>query len=146
MPYIRIWIHLVWSTKNREPLLTMPIRSRVFDHIRENAKVKDIFLDSVNGYVDHVHCLISLGAEQMVAKTTQLIKGESSFWVNKNRLTTPRLDWQDEYFAVSVGESQVKHVRQYIQNQEEHHRKKSFGDEVDEFIEKYGFQRFDDLK
>ena len=70
----------------------------------------------------------------------QLIKGESSFWVNQHKLTRIKFQWQDEYFAVSVSESQVNAVRKYIQNQEEHHSEKSFTQEYDEFIQKYGFK------
>ena len=72
----------------------------------------------------------------------QLIKGESSFWVNKQKLIKSKFEWQDEYFAISVSESQVKAVRKYILNQEEHHKKKTFKQEYDEFIQKYGFQVF----
>lgn len=72
----------------------------------------------------------------------QLIKGESSFWINKNQLTKEKFEWQDEYFAVSVSESQLYRVRNYIKNQEQHHRKKTFQEEYDEFIAKYGFQKF----
>ena len=74
----------------------------------------------------------------------QLIKGESSFWINKMQLTKEKFEWQDEYFAVSVSESVVEKVRNYIRNQEEHHKKKTFQDEYEEFIRKYGFQRFED--
>ncbi len=79
MPFVKIWIHFVWSTKNREPLLTDEIRQKVFEHIRENARAKNIHLDFINGYIDHVHCLISLGTDQTIMKLMQLIKGESSF-------------------------------------------------------------------
>ena len=141
MPYTRVWIHFVWSTKNREPYLNDKIRKIVFEHIKANAKEKEIYLDSVNGYVDHVHCLISLGTEQTISKVMQLIKGESAFWVNKQGLIEHgRLEWQDEYFAVSVSESNVNAVRKYIWNQEEHHRKKTFNEEYNEFISKYGFE------
>lgn len=68
-----------------------------------------------------------------------LIKGESSFWINKHGLTKEKFEWQDEYFAVSVSESQLNRVREYIKNQENHHQKKSFQNEYDEFISKYGF-------
>ncbi len=68
----------------------------------------------------------------------QLIKGESAFWFNKQGLTRQKLEWQDEYFAVSVSESQIEIVRNYIKNQEEHHKHKTFQQEYDEFIIKYG--------
>src|SRR6267143_6322763 len=126
MPWVRVWIHFVWSTKNREPYLDEKIRQEVFAHIRKNASAKNIHIDSINGYVDHMHCLISLGTDQTIEKIMQLIKGESSFWINKDRLVKTRFEWQDEYFAVSVSESLVTGVRKYIANQEEHHRRKSF--------------------
>lgn len=69
----------------------------------------------------------------------QLIKGESSFWINKNKLTKDHFAWQAEYFAVSVSESMIEIVRTYIKKQESHHSKKSFQEEYNEFIEKYNF-------
>ena len=134
MPYIRVWIHYVWSTKNRELLLTPEIRPRVFDHIRENANKKNIILDSINGYTDHVHCLISMRRGQTIDKIAQLIKGESSHWINKNELTESRFEWQDEFYAVSVSESAVNSLRKYILNQEEHHKNVSFNEEYELLI------------
>jgi putative transposase len=84
---------------------------------------------------------VSLGKEQNVSKIVQLIKGESSLWINKSGFDGGRFEWQDDYFAVSVSESQVEAVKEYIDNQEEHHRKKSFAEEVEEFIKRYGFER-----
>lgn len=142
MPFVKVWIHLVWSTKNRHPYLKDDIRQKVFKHIRENAMKKDIYLDFVNGYTDHIHCLVSLSVDQTIAKTVQLIKGESSFWINKEELMEERFEWQDEYFAVSVSESVVDKVRNYIKNQEDHHSHKTFQQEYDEFTSKYGFEKF----
>ena len=71
-----------------------------------------------------------------------LLKGESSYWINKNKLIRQKFEWQDEYFAVSVSESAVNHVRDYIKNQEEHHKKRSFQQEYDEFMRNYGFDKF----
>jgi putative transposase len=92
MRYIKVWIHLVWSTKNREPLLTSEIRFKVLEHILQNGRSKGIFIDFVNGYTDHVHCLVSLGAEQSLSKIMHLIKGESSFWINKNHLSGSKFE------------------------------------------------------
>lgn len=139
MGYTKVWVHLVWATKKREPLLDKAFRAKLFSHIRENARQKDIYVDFVNGYVDHIHVLVSLNADQTIAKVIQLIKGESSYWINKNKLIQQKFEWQDDYFAVSVNESGVNKVREYIKNQEEHHTKKTFQQEYDEFIEKYGF-------
>lgn len=140
MPYIKVYIHCVWSTKNRIPFLhTKELRQQVWQHIRENGKKKGLYIDTVCGYADHCHCILSLGIDQTIQKTMQLIKGESSFWINKNSLTDERFEWQDEYFAVSVSESMIDKVREYILRQEEHHRTKTFQEEYDEFIRKYEF-------
>ena len=143
MAFIKVWLHVVWSTKNRISLLDKSIRKTVFDHIKKNAKDKNIYIDFINGYTDHVHCLISLKADQTIAKIMQLIKGESAFWINKQKLTQSNFGWQDEYFAVSVSESQINKVRDYIKNQEKHHQKISFEQEYQAFTRKYGFEKFD---
>ncbi len=140
MGHTRLWIHLVWATKRREPVLDKPIREKVFAHIRETALAKNIHVDFINGYIDHVHLLISLNADQSIATIIQLIKGESSYWINKNHLTSQKFEWQDDYFAVSVGESGIDKVRDYIKNQEEHHTKKTFQQEYDEFMKRHGFE------
>ncbi len=140
MSYVRIWVHTVFVTKKREPIITKGLKAKTIMHIKENAKKKDIYLDTINGVEDHMHCLISLGAEQNISKILQLIKGEVSHWINKEKLTRQKFSWADEYFAVSVSESQIEVVRKYINNQEAHHRKKSFSEECDEFIKKYNFK------
>jgi len=138
MSWVRIWIHIVFSTKNRQQLLTDKVRYQVFEHIRKNAKEKNIWLDEINGWIEHCHCLIRLSREQSISKVAQLIKGESSFWINKNSLIENFL-WQDDYFAVSVSESNVEIIKNYIRKQEEHHRRNTFQEEFDEFRKKYQF-------
>ncbi|HLS12142.1 MAG TPA: IS200/IS605 family transposase [Flavobacteriaceae bacterium] len=141
MSWVRIWIHLVFSTKNRKPFLrSKELRLKVFQHIKENAKNKGIYMDSIGGHTNHVHCLISLGREQSVSKVAQLIKGESSYWINKSELIKSDFKWQNDFWAVSVSESHLNAVRKYIKNQEEHHRVISFTEEVDNFMKKYGWK------
>lgn len=147
MPYLRIYIHLVWRTKNHRQVFTSPeSRQMIWAHMRENAKEKGIFVDVISGYTDHCHCLISLGTDQTIQKVVQLLKGESSHWINKNEemkqfIGNQKFEWQDKYFAVSVSESIVGKVREYINNQETHHKKKTFQEEYDEFITKYKFSQ-----
>jgi REP element-mobilizing transposase RayT len=142
MPYIRIWIHIIWTTKNRERIITNQIKSKLLKHIRENAKTKNIYIDLINCEPEHVHATISLSSDQTISKVMQLIKGESSNWINKNKLVQGHFEWQDEYIAVSVSESMINKIRDYIKNQEKHHRRKSFAEEYNEFIEKYGFTKY----
>jgi len=100
MSYVKIWVHLVFSTKNRHPYLTKNIRYKIQKHIIENCQQKSIFLTAINGHTEHLHCLISLGKEQNIAKIAQLIKGESAYWINKNKLANETFIWQDDYFAI----------------------------------------------
>ena len=140
MSWIRIWVHLIFSTKNRIVFLeSAELRKNIFIHIKENAKEKKIWLDNINGYQEHMHCLIALGKEQTISKVAQLIKGESSYWINKNNLIQKEFNWQDDYWAVGVSESHLESVRNYIQKQELHHRKKTFSEEIDIFMKKYGW-------
>jgi putative transposase len=141
MSYIRVWIHCVWGTKNRIPFLLRSNKADILKHIKENAKTKDIYIDFINGDKEHIHCLISLNANQTISKIIQLIKGECSFWINKNGLAKGKFEWADEYFAVSVSESHLNKVRDYIKNQEEHHKKIEWIDECNEFMEKHGFKK-----
>lgn len=135
-------IHAIWGTKNRRPLLHKEIRHALYDHIIENAKTKGLFIDSINGVDDHIHLLFGLNADLSIAKTIQLIKGESSYWINKQGLLKHKFEWADEYYAASVSESLLPALRTYINNQEEHHRKRTFAEECDEFLRRYNLQTF----
>jgi REP element-mobilizing transposase RayT len=121
MSFVRVGIHAVWATKDRAPVFASGLQTTLFRHIWKNAGEKAIRIDSIGGYVDHVHGLFSLGAGQTVSGTIQLIKGESAFWINSRKLCKDRFEWQDEYYAVSVGESELDAERAYIRNQERHH-------------------------
>ena len=139
MAFVKIWIHAVWGTKNREPVLEKGILESVCDHIKENGKLKGIFIECVNGYSDHLHCLMLLNAGMSISKQMQLIKGESSFWINKNRIVKGHFEWADEYFASSVSEDKLDIVKAYILNQQEHHKKVTFKDEYEKFLKHFGF-------
>ena len=131
MAFVKIWIHAVWTTKDRKEFLIKEVRQKLFDHIREYAKGKDIYIDFVNGFIDHVHCLISLKPNQSLSEVINLIKGESSHWINKNQLTEEKFTWQNKYYATSISESHVDRVREYIKNQETHHQKQTLQEEVE---------------
>ena len=139
MPFIKLLVHAVWATKDRKPLMKKGNKDALCQHIREYTLVKNIYLINVNGWLDHLHCFISMSSDQNIATLMNLIKGESSYWANKNLSWSERFGWQDDYFAVSVGESQFEAVNNYITNQEEHHQKKTFQQEYDEFMKNYHF-------
>jgi len=139
MAFVKIWIHAVWGTKNREPVLEKGILESVCNHIKENGKLKGFFIECVNGYSDHLHCLMLLNADISISKQMQLIKGESSFWINKNKIVKGHFEWADEYFASSVSEDKLDIARAYILNQQEHHKKVTFKDEYEKFLKHFGF-------
>ena len=139
MPFVNVMIHFIWSTKNRRPLISRDLKPMLLSHIKENSAKKDIFIDSLNCVEDHIHLLISLGTQQTIDKVAMLLKGESSFWINRQNLTKQKFEWQDEYIAVSVSESAIPKVRAYIANQEEHHKKKTFQQEYEAFLAGYDF-------
>jgi len=144
MTYVKVWLHFVWTTKNREPFLRHEIRERIFQHIYHAAREKGIFIDFINGYLEHVHCLISLGVDQTLAGIMKQLKGESAHWINQNGLCPRRFSWQHEYFVVGVSESVLDKTRDYIRDQERHHGNKSFDAEFRQMLYRYGFQRFED--
>ncbi len=138
MPYCKLMVHAIWSTKNRNPIIGKELKPLLLQHIKENSFKKYIHIDSLECVSNHIHLLISLGADQTIAKTIGLIKGESSNWVNKQSFSRVKFEWQEEYIAISVSPSVIDKVRVYISRQEEHHKKKTFADEYDEFIKASG--------
>lgn len=140
MAYTRIYIHLVWTTSKRIKFLRKEIRQQVFKHIKSYGTEKGIYIDQVNGYNDHVHCLIGLKADQKISTIMQLLKGESAYWINKEKLTNSKFKWQKEYYAVSVGTRQLGIVRNYIKNQESHHAKTTIKTELTKFKKFYNLK------
>jgi putative transposase len=133
-------MHCVFSTKERRPFLTPAIRERLWPYLggitREN-KMKAL---AIGGVVDHAHLLLSLPTTLSISKAMQLLKGNSSKWL---RETFPELRqhdfaWQEGFGSFSIGVSGVDDTIHYIQTQEEHHRKKSFGEELEMFLKKHG--------
>ncbi len=141
MSWVKVYVHTVFTTKNRYPFLSTKIlRDKLNTHILENAKIKNIYIDSIGGYADHLHCLISLNKDLSIKDTMQLIKGESSFWMNREKLIKDHFMWQDDYWMVGVSESHISRVRNYIRTQEAHHSKASFTQELNEFLEENGWE------
>jgi REP-associated tyrosine transposase len=128
--YSALWVHLIWSTKNREPILTPLLKHEVYKIIKDIANDHEIYLDCINGVEDHVHLLVRLRTDQSVADVVKTIKGNS--WECFKQEPDKYITWQDGFAAFSVSPGHVKRVRSYIYNQEKHHRGKSFSDELKE--------------
>jgi REP element-mobilizing transposase RayT len=134
--FTQIYIQLVFSPLHREALLNVEIRSRIFEYISgviSRLKHKSII---VNGTEDHVHLFLGLNPAVSISETVKEIKRVSSCFINENRFFPGRFEWQTGYGAFSYSHSQIERVYKYIQNQEEHHRKKTFREEYLEFLNK----------
>jgi len=135
--YTQIYIQLVFSPMNRQCLLQKDIRPRVFEYmsgIITHLGHKSII---VNGMSDHVHVFIGLNPNQSVSDTVKEIKRVSSLFINENRLTPGKFQWQNGYGGFSYSKSHIEKVYDYILAQEEHHKKKPFREEYMEFLKKY---------
>lgn len=128
--YIAIWFHLVWSTKNRESFIHNSWKMELYKHIKEYCQKKEYHLDFINGMSDHIHLLISPKATFAISDIVRNIKTDSYYWIKENKYSTDAFGWQDGYGVFSVSPSQVGKVRNYIKNQEIHHQKYNFNDEI----------------
>tara|TARA_A100000171_G_C2115044_1_gene137340 strand:- start:353 stop:787 length:435 start_codon:yes stop_codon:yes gene_type:complete len=134
----KIWIHAIWATKERAPLLKNKIEQKVYQFISAQLREQGCPVRIINGMPDHIHCLFLLNPQKSVAEIVKQVKGSSSHYVNKNNLISEKFSWQTGYAAYSVSESVVEKVFLYIKNQKEHHQKKTFQQEYDEFLSKNG--------
>jgi REP element-mobilizing transposase RayT len=133
-------IHCVWSTKHREPWLTPDLRERLWPYLGGIAKQNQMKALAIGGAVDHVHILLSLPATLSIAKATQLLKGNSSKWIREVFPTMRSFAWQAGYGAFSVGISGLDATVTYINNQTEHHRKRSFREEFIAMLHRHHFE------
>lgn len=135
--YTKLYIHIVFSVKGKENLLRKAWRDELFKYmagIISNKGHKSII---VNGVGDHVHLFIGLKPAMAISDLVRDIKNNSSNFINKRRLVPGRFSWQEGFGAFSYAEAQIENVYNYIQNQEQHHSKKSFKEEYLEFLEEF---------
>ena len=138
--YSRVWLHIVWATLERRPLLTKPAATTLSAHLHDYAKEKKIYMKINFVNPDHVHALIDLPTNLSIEDMMQLFKGSSSHWVNEQNLVAGKFGWGRGYAVFSVSESGVAEVCAYIANQEEHHKTESFQDEFRRLLRKYGLE------
>lgn len=138
--FIKIWIHAIWATKERLPLIKQNVETSVFDQMRKQFVESGCPVRIINGMPDHVHCLFLLNPQKSIAEVIKQVKGSSSHWVNEQNIILEKFAWQTGYAAYSVSESQLEKVFQYIKNQKAHHAKTTFQMEYDEFIKLHGLE------
>lgn len=135
--YTQIYYHVVFSTKNRVPALIVGKRDALFRYIWGILKNQGCHLYRINGVEDHIHILTSLPPGICLADLVREIKTGTNKWIKQEGLFPLFANWQDGYSAFTVGHSDRNDVIEYIKNQEQHHKKISFKDELRTLLEKF---------
>jgi len=134
---VRNYVHIVFSTKNREPLITRNIQQELWSYLGGICKNLECNPVLVGGYLDHVHILCLLSQKIALMKLIEEIKSHSSKWIKTKGTEFRSFYWQNGYGAFSVNPGEIEAVKRYIQEQEEHHSGRSFQDEYRYFLNKY---------
>lgn len=129
-------LHIIYSTKDREPLILPDLAPRLYAYIGGIAKHRDSALIAAGGIEDHVHLLVNLHQSHALADLVPDLKSNSSRWMHED-MGINRFGWQTGYAAFSVSKSNVESVKHYIARQREHHAKQSFKEELIELLEKH---------
>lgn len=138
--YAKIYFHLVWAVSNRRGLIQKRFQDELFQYITGIVKNRGQKLIIINGYRDHVHLLLGCTTSFRLDETVQEIKQSSSRWINEKKFLVGKFKWQEGYGAFSVASWNYQNIYDYIANQEEHHRKKSF---IEEYIELLKSEKID---
>ncbi len=136
----KIWIHAIWGTKDRTALIHQGIEQNVYQFISDQLREQGCPVRLINGTPDHIHCLFLLNPQKSITDVIKHIKGISSHYINHNNLISEKFSWQTGYAAFSISESVVEKAYQYIKSQKQHHEKKTFSQEYEEFLRLYGFE------
>ncbi|HHH75555.1 MAG TPA: IS200/IS605 family transposase [Phycisphaerae bacterium] len=133
-------LHCIFSTKQRRNLIFRDMQQRLWAYLGGVARDQDIICLSAGGVENHVHMLLAMPSTITIARALQLIKGNSSKWISDTFPSAESFEWQKGYGAFSVGSSQIKVVRAYIEGQEEHHGSTTFEEEYLAFLDRYGIE------
>jgi putative transposase len=136
--YVSIHFHIVFSAKNRAHAIPETLQPKLWAYMAGIAKNHGMHALAIGGIHDHLHALLSVPGAMSVAKATQVLKANSSRWINENQRT--RFEWQEGYFACSVSRSQISRVMRYIANQREHHQKRDFAAELIWLLQAHGIE------
>ncbi len=136
----KIYVHLVFTTKHRNPLITVAIQDELFRYSGGICKGLECNPIQIGGYRDHVHILCLLSKKIALMKLVEEVKSHSSKWIKRKGSEFENFYWQNGYGAFSVNPTEIEVVKNYIINQEEHHKTKSFQEEFLGFLKKYNVE------
>ncbi|HAB51634.1 MAG: transposase [Ignavibacteria bacterium RIFOXYB2_FULL_35_12] len=134
---VKNYIHIVFSTKHRVPLIHQPVQDELYSYIGRICKEMECQPIKIGGYTDHIHILCMLSKKIALMKLLEEVKSHSSKWMKTKGEILKKFYWQNGYGAFSVNPSQVNIVIAYIENQKEHHKRRSFQDEYRAILRKY---------
>ncbi len=132
--YYRVWIHAVWATKNRSPLIAPNFEKVVYSFLSNQLRDCGCPVYIVNGMPEHIHCLFLQNANKTIAEVMKQIKGSSSRFINENQFCPDNFSWQTGYGVFSVSDMAIEKVYRYIANQKRHHQNHRFDCEYEELI------------
>lgn len=135
--FTQIYLHIVFAVQNRTSLIQLEWRDELYKYITGIVKNNKHKLIAINGTANHIHIAIGYKPHQLIPDLLQDIKGNSSKWINEKRLVKGKFKWQAGYGAFSFSHSHIDAVSQYIINQEEHHKRKTFREEYIQLLKKY---------
>jgi REP element-mobilizing transposase RayT len=135
--YTKIYLQFVFAVQDRMSLIRPKWKDELYKYITGIVQNNKHKLIAINGHFNHIHVLVGYKPHQLIPNLLQDIKSGSSKWINKQQFVRGKFQWQEGYGAFSYSHSQIDAVVKYIQNQEEHHRKKSFRDEYLDFLKQF---------
>lgn len=138
--FVSCLLHVVFSTKDRRPLITPDMQVRLWPYLGGIARNHKMKVIKAGGVEDHVHILLSLPSTLEIAKAVQLLKGNSSKWVHETFADQQAFEWQAGYGAFSIGISGMPDTIAYIENQATHHKKMTFREELESILNKHGIE------
>jgi REP element-mobilizing transposase RayT len=135
---VSLMAHVIFSTKNRELFITPEIEPELFSYIGGILNNHESRLLNAGGTADHVHLLISQSKNVSLSSLMKDVKKDSSVWIKTKGSPFREFHWQDGYGAFSIGKADIPELKKYIASQKEHHRKRTFKEELIGFLEEYG--------
>jgi REP element-mobilizing transposase RayT len=135
--YTQIHIQAVFAVQNRECIIQNPWKEELYKYISGIVQSSNHKILSINGMPDHIHILFGLRASQSLADLMQDVKGSSSKWINDKKLIQGKFSWQEGYGAFSYSKSEVPAIIQYIINQTDHHKRKTFSEEYYDILKEF---------
>ena len=139
----KIWIHAIWATKDRKPLIHHSSEQKIHQILTEQLKEQGCPVRIINGMPDHIHLFIGIKPSCCLSDLVREIKKSSNDFIKENKLSKYKFNWQEGFGAFSYSHSHIDNVYKYIMNQKEHHKKTSFKDEYLDFLNKFQVE-FDD--